>query len=227
MTDPPTTLTDEAGTKYVLRGETFSEKVAIDSYTTAATGALTAADGVGDKIATAGFSIATAYAAVIALVAPKDSRSPIFVVLPFVLLAAAVVLGLIAQSVRVSLDPTNDTQVIADRVSSTISTKRLWLSGAMVALVGGLIVGGVAVYETYGPGTESTPNTTVSIWLSPVGTQLVTDACGKSANPLVGEVKDTDVLSAATVRVVVAQAQCPKGAGTLVLPKRAIAASKY
>jgi hypothetical protein len=227
VTETPTTLTDEAGTKYVLRGETFSEKVAIDSYTAAATGALTGADGVGDKIATAGFSIATAYVAVIALVAPKDSRSPIFVVLPFVLLAAAVVFALIAQSVTVSLDPTNDTQVIADRISSAISTKRLWLWGAMVALVAGLIVGGVAVYETYGPGTESTRNTTVRIWLTPVGAQLVTDACGQSPKPLVGEVKDTDALSASTVPVIVDQAQCPKGAGTLVLPKRAIATSKY
>jgi hypothetical protein len=201
--------------------------VSIDAYTAAATGALAAADGVGDKIATAGFSIATAYAAVIALVAPKDARSPIFVVLPFVLLAAAVVLALVAQSVPVSLDPTNDTQVIADRISSTISTKRQWLFGGIVALVAGLIVGGVAVYETYGPGADSKPNTPVSIWLTPVGRQLVTAACGTSANPLVGAVKGTEALSASTVPVIVAQAQCPKGAGTLVLPRRAIVTSKY
>jgi hypothetical protein len=227
VTELSTPLVDDAGTKYVLRSETFSEKVAIDSYTTAATGALTAADGVGDKIATAGFSIATAYAAVIALVAPKDSRSPILVVLPFVLLAVAVVLALIAQSVTVSLAATNDTDEIANRISSAISKKRQWLSGATGALIVGLIVSGVAVYKTYGPGTENTQNTKVSIWLTPVGTRLVTDACGTSANPLIGEVKDTDALLAATVPVIVAQRQCPEGAGTLLLPKGAIATSKY
>jgi hypothetical protein len=227
VNEAPTTLTDEAGTTYVLRGETFSEKVAIDTYTAAATGALTVSDGVGEKVATAGFSIATAYAAVIALVAPKDSRSPIFVVLPFVLLAIAVVLALIAQAVRVSLEPTNDPKVIADRISTTLSRKRGWLLGAIAFLVAGLIFGGVAVYETYGPGAESTPNTTVSIWLTPGGEQLVTDACGKASNPLVGMVKDTDALSASTVPVIVTQAECADGAGTIVLPRRAIAASKY
>jgi len=106
------TLTDASGKQYELRSETFSEKVVIDSYTAAATGALAAADAVADKIATAGFSIATAYAAVIALVAPKDSKSTMFVVSPFVLLGAAVVLALVAQSIKMSLDPTNDTTVV-------------------------------------------------------------------------------------------------------------------
>ena len=46
-------------------------------------------------------------------------------------------------------------------------------------------------------------------------------------NPLVGEVTDADQLSTAAVPVIVTKAQCPTGAGTLVLPKSAIATSKY
>jgi hypothetical protein len=224
---PVATVTDEHGQQYVLRGETFSEKVAIDSYTAAASGALASTDGVGDKITTAAFSIATAYGAVIALVSPKDSRSPPLVVSPFVFLAIAVVLGLIAQSVKVDLTPTNDTGVIASRIDSTLSGKRKLLALAMVALVAGLILSGVAVYKTYGPGAAKTPSTSVSIWLTPAGKQLVEDSCGNSATPFVGTVNGTDALSGTSVAVTVTKAQCPKGGGTLVLPRRAIATSKY
>jgi MFS family permease len=227
LSTPPGTLTDPQGNKYVLRGETFSEKIVIDSYTAAATGALSAVDGVADKITTAGFSVATAYAAVIALVAPKDSRSPVLVVLPFLFLAAAVVCALIAQAVKVPLDATDSTTEIRNRITSTVSRKRRWLWGALAALVVGLGLAGGAVYETSGPGAETSSTTTVSIWLTSSGTRLVTDACGKASTPFTGDVADTDALSASTVPLIVTRAQCPKGAGTLVLPRRAIATSKY
>jgi hypothetical protein len=211
-----------------LRSQYFSEKVIIDTFVTAGTGALTRADGIAEKVVTAAFSVATAYTAVIALVAPKDSVSPPLVIAPFILFAAAIVLALMAQSVQLQLEPaTNDVREISRRVQTSTRSKRDWGYGGLAALTLGLVIAGLAIYETYGPGADEKDTAIdVEIWLTPAGTRLVGAACGNVANPLVGEVADADSLSSGTVALEVTKAGCRNGAGTLVLPRRAIGIAK-
>ena len=85
-----------------LRPPTLAENLAIEGYKTAITTALASVNGVCDKIVTAAFSVATAFGAVVALVAPKESPAPLLMALPFLLFAAAVALALYAQSIAVA-----------------------------------------------------------------------------------------------------------------------------
>lgn len=212
-----------------LRSQYFSERVVIDNYVTAGTTALASADGVADKIVTAAFSVATAYAAVIALVAPKDSTSPVLTITPFVLLAVAILLALIAQSVQLQLEPaTNVVEEISSRVTNCTNAKRHWGYGALAALVVGLGLAGYAIYQTYGPGAKpKVSSIRAEIWLNRAGGHLVREACGKARSPLVGRVDDESALTAATVPVRVTKYVCPKGRGTLLLPRRAIVVVKH
>jgi len=211
-----------------LRSMYFSEKLIIDTYRNAGTSAFTSADGIADKIVTAAFSVGTAYVAVIALVSPKDSVSPLLVTVPFVLLAIALGCALRAQSFQLQLEPpTNSVTVISSRVAATIKSKRKWGTGALIALILGLVIAGWAVYETYGPGADEQDSTiTAQIWLTPAGMELVTTACGKVDDPLVGNVDEAKALSSGSVTVAVTTETCKQGGGTLVLPRRAIAVAK-
>jgi uncharacterized membrane protein len=211
----------------ILREETFAQKVAIDSYSSAATGALASADGTADKIATAAFSAATAYGAVVALVAPKDAASPLLIVLPFAVLAAAVVAALYAESVTVPLNPTNDPDLIATRIKGAVSGKRKWSRVALALLVIGLVVAGVAIREVYGPASKRETTVAARLWLTTSGAKLFNQACGRTATTVDGEVSSSGDLSAKYVPVKLSTDVCPSGAGTVVFPRSTIAAVKY
>jgi hypothetical protein len=222
VTNPQTTE------QHALVPLTFSEAVAVDNYKAAMSGAFSAADSVADKVVTASVSIATAYGAVIALVAPKDTPAPWQAALPFVAMAAAVGTALYAQSLGISIAPTDKVNDVLARITSTINSKRVWGRRALYALVAALIIAGYVIYEYYGPSAEEdeTP-AQVTLYLSSAGTKAVSLACGrKNLTSLRGEVKDVSNLSEARVSLEVSESQCPSGAGVVELSQRAITGVK-
>lgn len=80
---------------------TFREQAVLDAYKEAIKGALDSADAAAEAIATASFSIATAYGALLGLVRPKDASVAVPLVTPIFIFAAVAVLALIARSLGV------------------------------------------------------------------------------------------------------------------------------
>ena len=205
-----------------LRPPTLAENLAIEGYKTAITTALASVNGVCDKIVTAAFSVATAFGAVVALVAPKESPAPLLMALPFLLFAAAVALALYAQSIAVAPIARNTVEDAESSVKTAVDDKQWLARAAIILLVAGMASAAWVIYKTYRPSTESASDAT--LWLSPPGTKLVAQACGtRNATQLQGKVED---FSAKPVEVEVDESACPSGAGTLLLPRTAIAVAR-
>jgi hypothetical protein len=210
-----------------LHSLTFAEHVVVEGYKAAAAKAVSDADTLADKIVTASFSVATAYGAVVALVTPKDSPSTMLIVAPFVVIAGAIGLALLAQSFTLPLQVSNDFATVQASLASTTSKKRWTGRGALAVLAIGVALAGYAIYETYGPGAEEDkPSTAVELWLTTAGEVVMTDACGTSKSPVSGMIHDTSELSETRVEIVLDATVCTNGAGTLVLPQKAISAAK-
>jgi hypothetical protein len=136
-----------------IRPPTYQETVLLAAYTEAVKAALEAANKSAELIATAAFSIATAYGALVGLVAPKQSQAPIIVGLPFAALAAAVIAGLVGRMMALSLNVANDVDAIRRALEGAITRKR-WAAGiALGAVAIGLVMAGYVVVTTYGGAT--------------------------------------------------------------------------
>ncbi len=208
-----------------LEGLTFGEAVGVDNYKGALNGALAGADSLADKIVTAALAVGSAYGAVIALVAPKDSATPWQVVWPFVPLAGAVGLALWAQSRSVSIATEDEVDKVVATINSTISEKRKYGRWALYALIAALILAGVIVAKYYGPSakTDSQP-ANVTVYLNAAGAKAVGVACGgTNQTSVTGTTTDA---SADPLVLKVDDKACANGGGTLVLPRRTVAATK-
>jgi hypothetical protein len=170
-----------------------------------------AADPLGDRIATAAFVAGAGFGAVAAVLAPKDHRSPAFVIVSLSLLLVALLAAVWARW-------------------SSARWARLWLAAALAALVAGVAVAGATLYLEYGPGARTPAaqhRVFATIWLGAHGEKLVAQMCGTPVNPLHGYVSGADALTADHVSILVDKGSCPSGAGTLVLPPHAISTAKY
>ena len=208
---------------------TFDQRVAVDNYRAAMTGALFAADSIADKVVTASFALATAYGAVITLVAPKDAQTPWEAALPFVPLAVGVGLALNAQRIGVDIEPTNEVERVRNATNDAIVGKRRWGGVALAFLTIAMLVAGWVVYKYYGPSAQTEDTTPVSaeVYVTPAGTSAIKRVCNKGGvTVLSGEVDGAAALESARVSVKVTKSECPSGAGTVVLPQKLIAASK-
>ena len=128
-------------------------------------------DSVADKVVTAAFSVATAYGAVIVLIAPKDSQTPWQAVIPFVPLALAMGLALYAQS---DWDRDRRDGRCGDRPDARskheLAGKRKRGRWSLAALVAALLAAGWVVYWFYGPSAKADEP-------SLVDAELGSDAC--------------------------------------------------
>jgi hypothetical protein len=204
-----------------LRALSYTEQLSLDSYKTAVESSIADATAFGDKVVTAAIAVASAYGAVIALVAPKDEPSGFAVVPPFVAFAAAAAFALAAQGVGIATPDSNDLEKIDKTVKSTIDTKRNLGIVALLALVVGLIWAGIVVHDSYGNPADT--STSATIWLTDSGKELVTGTCGGApTDTLAGKVTDAASLGGKRVAVEVDKTACPNGAGTIVLPQSAI-----
>lgn len=210
-----------------LRSLTISEQVALENYKGASKEALSAASSVADKIVAAAFSFATAYGAVIALVAPEEAPEPVVAALPFVFFALAAGLALWGQSRGVGL--TNSTEVadLEKAVNGAVVAKRRWSQGALALLVIGVIVAGVIMHDNYAEPAQGDSSIAVEAWLTPAGKVFVGNACGGAeVTKLRGTVESKEALSAMRVGLTVAKAMCPAGAGTLYFGQRMLVGVK-
>ncbi|MDQ6948676.1 MAG: hypothetical protein M3256_21065 [Actinomycetota bacterium] len=156
---------------------------------------MAAATDASGALLTAAFSVATAYGAVIALVAPKDKQAPVLVALPFVGIAVAVVAAMIGRTTGVSLVATNDVGVIRNDVTSAVGRKRQMANIAIVALAAALIVAGYVLGATY----RSTPataasNSNVVVTFTPDGKRVFDAACGSDAATVTGKLQTASPL---------------------------------
>jgi hypothetical protein len=207
-----------------LRAPTFNEEVAIDNYKAASKDSLSSATSVADKIVTAAFSIGTAYGAVIALVAPKDTPAPLVAAIPFALLALAIVSALYAQSIAVAVAGTDDLDSLTSAVNDTAHKKRKWGRIALALLTAGIIATGIIIREEYSePAKEGSPEP-VEVLLTESGAQSVGSACGTAGQDrIMGTVEDADSFSADPLQLTVTEDACRDAPGTLSLPKTAVA----
>jgi hypothetical protein len=208
---------------------TFSESVIVDNYRAAVGGALAAADSVADKVVTAAFAVATAYGAVITLVAPKDLQTPWQAAVPFVPLALAVGVALLTQSIGISVQPTDAVDAVRKNTINAIRWKRLLGGVSLVVLAIALVTAGWVVYSFYGPSAQTDEETPVAaeLFLTPAGTSAIERVCGNADVTVVrGQVNGAEALTSPRVSLELTKAECPSGAGTVVLPQRMIAASK-
>lgn len=135
-----------------LRGMTFREQAALEAYKEAIKNALDSANTAVETIATASFSIATAYGALLGLVRPKDTAVDVPVVAPIVGFALAAAIALVARSMGVAVALADNTvdSVVGD-VQQTIQVKRVggWIALAFLFVT--LIVAGLLVVAAYAP----------------------------------------------------------------------------
>jgi hypothetical protein len=206
-----------------LRAPTFDETVAAENYKGASKEALASANSVADKLVAASFSFATAYGAVIALVAPEGSPEPIVVAIPFILFAAAAGCALWAQSEGLALQGTADLAQLRESVNGLIATKRRLSRVALGALVLGVILAGLVVRGNYAEPAKANAAVDVLVFFSPSGRAFVQSACGAPFSTLHGTVENTAALSEERVGLAVTKKKCPPQGGVLYLSQRQIA----
>jgi hypothetical protein len=203
-----------------LRAPTLGESVTIKTYTAAVENSLKSTDEAGDKLATAAVSIATAYGAVIALVAPKESTAALLVASPFAAFAIALVLGLWAQSLGVAAKPEEDLDKVQKAVDTLVDTKRLLNRIALAVLGVGLIGAGIVVADKYK--SPPKPSTAAVVWLSSSGQADVVASCGQQVKMISGHVDPTS-LAASWITIEKPRIRCPGTSDTLTLPASAVA----
>lgn len=193
------------------------ELALIDAYLEAIKKSVTAIDSAAEKTLTASFSIATAYGALIGLVAPKDEPNGFLVALPFGLtaLAAVTAMGALSFGVRLKKDLTSDT---LNSFKTLRHQKRLLNFVALAVLA--LAIGSAAwvVLTGYGPRSDAIEAGTVIVDAPASGVSAITAACPDANGSVFGEVH-TETLEDSFVVVDVAEGECQAGtAVTLQLP---------
>ena len=163
----------------------WEDEVFIDVHKTAVEKALESSDGACGTILTACFSLATAYGAVIALVAPKDQQAPLLVVAPFVLLVAGAVVALIGKAAGISLDRFATTGQVKKLVEDAVGQKRKASWWAVGFAAAGVILAGIVVFATYSEPDEFAAENS-EIILSNAGKAHVADVCGDEAESVFG-----------------------------------------
>lgn len=135
-----------------LRVATFREQAAFEAYKEAIKNALESANKAAETVATAGFSIATAYGALLGLARPKDAQVEVPVLAPIIAFAVAALIALASRSwgVRIALTDNTVDSVVGD-MNRAIWIKRglAWL--AILLLIVALGFAGWIVVEAYVP----------------------------------------------------------------------------
>jgi hypothetical protein len=206
----------EAGLKEIP----WEGRVLMDAHKAALEKALESSDGACGTTLTACFSLATAYGAAIALIAPKDEQAPLLVLAPFVLLAAGAVVALIGKTTGISLGPFATTRQVRNLVESAVRAKRKASWWAVGLAAAGVVLAGYVVFATYGQPEPPTVEKS-QIVFSPAGTAQFANACGRTADSVVGSVSFTERWVNITLDDAAA-AGCD-GVETLTLPSAAVA----
>lgn len=204
---------------------TISEQAILDAYRETLKGSVASTDSGTGTVLTAAFSIATAYGALIGLVAPTDQPSSVAVGIPFAVFGAAAVLAMIAlvQGIKVAAHPTSDELI--SPFKSLLLRKRLLAGAAVAALAAAIIVSAVVVINAYGPGAQGpTEHAKVIAVVPDNGTDAISAACPGATGSVTGEIH-LDSLEKEFVVVDVPAGTCQgSGTTTLRIPKASVQA---
>lgn len=172
-----------------VRPLSFEEQTAVAAYEKAISDALAAADSAAERLITAAFSIATAYGALIALVAPEDETKSWILGLPFLPLMGAAIAAMVAHTVGIDVDITGDIQLVTRRIESSIVSKRrpAWI--ALVLMVVAVAVAGWIVVDRYSGGETASDDLSVTIWVTPSEAQKLVSVCGTTTASISGLAK--------------------------------------
>lgn len=198
----------------------FSEKALIDAYTDAIKGGLTALNGVADKVLTAAFSLATALAAVIGLVSPKDEPGPIATGAPFVGFALAALAALIALVFYVSPAEKPTSDEVTKPIKDALFAKKVSVLAAVVLLAAATATAVLVVLDAYGPraAKRQSPDTTIVAISPEKGADAISLACPASKGSITGTV-DLDSLGEDFIEIDVPEGMCGDSATTVRIPK--------
>jgi hypothetical protein len=216
---PKAAVAKKSATEAGLKEIPWEGRVLMDAHKAALEKALESSDGACGTTLTACFSLATAYGAAIALVAPKDEQAPLLVLAPFVLLAAGAVVALIGKTTGISLGRFATTRQVRNLVESAVGTKRKASWWAVGLAATGVILAGYVVFATYGRAEPPAVGKS-EIVFSPAGTAQFATACGDAANSVVGSASFTERWVTITLD---AAAEICGGVETLTMPSAAVA----
>ena len=170
-----------------VRALTPNERAIYESYTEAVKKALESRDATCGAIITASLSIASAYAAVIALVTPKSQQPVADTLIPFAFLAAAFASAAIGKLVGVRDRPVT---LFSDANDVVKVPKRwkFWAAFAAIILIAvGVFTAGRSLVQMYGHTSNMSDSRSVrSVYLNDEGRAVVARACGAPASVLTG-----------------------------------------
>lgn len=200
----------------------FSEMALIDAYREAVKGGLAALNGVADKVLTAAFSLATALAAVIGLVTPKDEPGPLAVAAPFAAFALAALAALIALLFHVSPADRPTSAEITQPIKNALFAKRVCVSIGVALLAAGTGIAVSVLVNAYGPGAKaSAPGTTIVAVPPEKGVDAISLACPGSDGSVSGTL-DLDSLKDDFIEISVQAGLCGEASTTLRIPKEQV-----
>jgi hypothetical protein len=200
----------------VLVPLSFDQQVFVDAYKDAIKQAVASASDASGALLTACFSIATAYGALIGLVAPKDQQNRALVLAPFVFLAGAVLAAMIGKVSGIAVGSLTTPGQVSSAIGETVRTKKR-ASWAAIALVSvSMIVAGVVIVKSYA-GTRKPASETVVVRLSDAGQKAYQAACGKAASSVTGTIRSS-AAGTTFVEVTLDKVDPCGGLSKLVLP---------
>jgi hypothetical protein len=132
-----------------LRTPSFGESVVFDAYKTAIDNALDSGNKAAEAITTAAFSLATAYGALIGLVAPKQQAPAVLIGLPFGMFALAALISLWTRAAGVKVKIENSVDGVLTTVSDMVDYKRKGARIAIALLSVSVVVAGALVVYGY------------------------------------------------------------------------------
>lgn len=160
-----------------LRGPTFSENIYATAYSDAVVKAIGSADTAVTAVVTASFSLATAYGALVGLVAPKDDPGDVILGLPFFGFALAVLVALWAGAGGVSVQVSDDVPTVRSAITSTVNSKRGTTRGAIVILFLSVMAAAYVVVTAYAAPATEEENETASVILTSEGATSLEAQC--------------------------------------------------
>lgn len=197
----------------------FSEKVLIDAYADAVKGGLAALNSAAEKVLTAAFSLATALAAVIGLVSPKDDPGPLAIGIPFAAFAAAALGALLALLFSVKPASRSTPEEVTQPIEIALMRKKRSVASAVALLTLGTGIAVWVVIRSYGPGVPSEAAQTTIVAVRPdTGRDAVSLACPSSHGSVTGTLA-LDSLEHDFVEMAVPEGECGSQPMTLRIPK--------
>ena len=175
---------DPTDTRTRVRPLSYVEETAVTAYEKAITDALSSANSAAEKLIAAAFSIATAYGALIALVAPEDETKSWILGLPFLPLMGAAIAAMYALTRGIDVDITSDITLVTERVEKSVTDKRnpSWVALALMVIA--IAIAGWIVADRYSGGEKASEDLSLTVWVTPSEAERLASVCGATTKSI-------------------------------------------